>query len=291
MNILTFVMTILMLLSMMTYARLETYRSNTTAQKQFEIYMTSTEKQIFSTMAEKRYKQTKVQTGPSKKTTPKSGTPRLSWSILLDPEENQKDPPKAAYIADVSKKLMFNLFASFPLFQKEYKENPAILDLLLATLLKTASELPEEKKITELSDLVALDLQDESLNHLFYTMIKETPIEAVPATTSSEAEDEEDELAPAKGTICLLDHITVSPKKTRLYLASKPLLHAILPDPESVNAVLKIRYELYLKVINEQLTADQASGELKAFLTGHYPFLTDAIFDFRVSKTNPRTYE
>ncbi len=295
MNVLTFVMTILMLLTMMTYARLESYRSNTSAQKQFEIYMKSTEKQIFNSMADKRYKETKVQTAPSKKTGPKSGTSRLSWSSLFNAEERQKEPEKAAYIAETSKKLMMNLFSSFPLFQKHYQENPAVLDHLLFAISKAADELPDDKKIVQTSDLIALDLQDKSLNHLFYSMIKATPIEAItqnglPLTQDEEDEDQE-ELASPKGFICLLDHLTVAQKRTRLFLVSKPLLQAIIPDVDGVNAILKLRYEIYRKLVNGQVNPDQASSELKAYLTGHYPFLIDTTFDFRVTKVNPRNYE
>src|ERR1700722_16850473 len=97
MNILLYVMTILMVLTLMTYARLESYRSSQLFQVVFEHYMRVDERALFNLDAKGQYDT--ISAPPKSEKTPQTkepqqvkspSSPRISISLLTNQPEREK---------------------------------------------------------------------------------------------------------------------------------------------------------------------------------------------------------
>jgi len=88
MNVLIFVMTMLMLLSLLTYARLESYRNSQVFQIFFTYYMEKDERGYQNLAAEKLYKKIKA---PGKKTSEEPSPATLP--AASNPKKNRTEKP------------------------------------------------------------------------------------------------------------------------------------------------------------------------------------------------------
>ena len=89
MNVLLYVMTMLMLIVLISYARLETYRSSQIYQVLFKHYMENDERGYINLLVEQQYNTTAVSSKENdKRNPPIHANPRLSISMLLDKKKD-----------------------------------------------------------------------------------------------------------------------------------------------------------------------------------------------------------
>jgi hypothetical protein len=316
MNVLIFVMTMLMLLSIMTYARLETYRSSQVFQVLFENYMEKDERGYINKVALKTYDDTKGSTKESTGSKEKvKASPRISLSPLLKKVEKEKAPQEAASFTVLLKNLMTTLYAEQPFYQKIMQERPSFQDEIIAALIKSASELPKGKGLKNAADIANLKLDDDKLQDVFYKMLKGAPYKDLNQTlvpdltkevpkeevqSDDDASDEPsigkeaEEYRSQQGYFSLLDFLTMqSWNKVRVYLAPREVLQAIYRNDAIVNDVINKRNELYHQAsMSDSEGAKSLSESFKnEFNNRQDPGIGDDVLDYTVTKTNPKKYE
>lgn len=255
MNILPFVMVMLMLLTTVTYQRLQSFKS----QKGISIGMTEFiargERQNFNNAMNKKYDD--ITFGNDKKQNAKAkASPKLNWKVLLNPE---KDPERYQIYAQIFKQLVHNIYDGQPYFKELADERPSYVDDLLAALAE------EQRRTRKQTDLYNLKLRDPVLDELLYRLLKK----------QSEGPSLSDSVAVA-------DHDDI-----RLYLASYELLLAIFGDEVFVEEVLAKRQELYRKLMREQISPQEASVQFEGLIK---PVCNNKYFNYSISKTNPIKY-
>lgn len=317
MNVLIYVITFLMLLSILTYASLDSFRNFVGLQAGFIHYMQATErKTVNETMKKVQYDGSIIKSTPPSKTekedeaksTPKSkATSRLSLYILLNPEERAKNDEAYKETRALLKQLITDLYSKEQFFQDISKTHPNFIEEIFNAIQEASDQLPPDQKITETLDLSKLKLNPPELHYVFYLMLNGLPKLEVPPKDPSEkskkecppdendeidAELESQEVHAKAGYTSLLDSITVrnTSNKTRVFLASKALLTSIYKDPHIVDNILTERKDLFKQVRAKKLTPIEASrlfeGHLKGQSTNY-----EQLLDFSVTKTNPKEYE
>lgn len=318
MNVLLFSTSMILLLATLTYARLETYRSFSILQAEFNRYMALSERGAINTAAETWYETsvaTKMPGKGSQQKGKKQALSRLSFIVFVDSRKQGTYTQEYPQLVALAKKLMLVLYKDQRFYQELEQKRPDFTTALLTSLM-LADQLPKDQKLTRAADLANLNLQDLELNDVFYKMLQGTmtPEEKAeqqrgtfggnPAficqLQDQTGEEDDDSVEPGKkeevkspqGYYSLLDFITLQDAvKVRVYLASRPLLMAIFEDPAVVNLLIETRCNLYNNVIKGAITADQATQTLRTQFLNQSKGFDETILDFNVTKTNPRNYE
>ena len=283
MQVLLFVMTILMLMSIMTYGRLESFRNLAGAQGEFKRYMKVTERKFLNEQAQKRY--TSITASQDEEVEKKEqqknpATSKITFRFFINREEREKNEAMRDQFLLIAKNLMTFLYQSQEFFQEIANERPDFLNELLFALMKAT----ENRTLNKPKDLSTVDLGDPKLHYVFYKMLAGTP----------EFEKDIVNFKPTVGYFSLLDFITIKPNKSRIrvYLASPQVLMAIFGDVGTVKEILAERYRLYRAVKKEIMTKEEASELfMSLFMEERLPGIENTLLDFGVSKTNPKTYE
>lgn len=322
MNVLIFVSTLLMVMTIMTYARLETFRTSQGFQILFQNYMQKYERAYLNEQQEKRYNTTHISKDKTSEKAPKApkakATPRIPLYYLVNKKDRDTHQAEAEQLNILLKKLMVNLYSQQPFFQELEQKRPGFLDEILVAVSKAAEALPEERKIKNAGELANLDLGDQELNEAFYKMLHGAPaIKLDLIKEISETQDllgieekkeiieengdpeiaavdamEVEEFKSPQGYVSLLDFITTeNVPKIRIYLASPIVLKSIFNDDSVVIEILKTRQELF-----QLITKESPKGELQSTFKNQFdprrdPTFDDKILDFSISKTNPKKYE
>lgn len=324
MNILMFVITMLMALAMLTYARLESFRTFSGMKAQFATYMETLERKPINDISEQWYDRTIVNSRISQERREKiEGSSRLSFYLFLNKEEREKEVEMYKQTRELAKQLMMTLYSHKPPLQKMLLEHSSLFDDVLNEIEKLADNLPKKKKITKAPGLANLEIENKTLwEALYYMLNGQSPLEpeaslqlvsskpVVDTTVHftfggpliNEKEDQDEELdaaleseeAHAQGSYeSLLDFITVrNSKKIRVYLASRELLQAIYGDPFIVENIIEARKLLYQQVKSDPAQKGAASKSFQDnFSTTGQAASYNLILDFTVSRTNPAGYE
>lgn len=303
MNILLFVMTMLMVFAMMTYAKMENFRSFSHMQIQFQQYMQKIERKHISEQSLATYNKTTMSQGKGGKGSRAAASPRLSWFLLTNSAEREKAPEAFDQMMTFSKKLIHLLYGNQPFFKEALEKRPNVLDEIF---LKLASD----HKMVKANEFANVDLGDALLNDVFYKMLKGNPVvertitqtdmipEQVTVTdeeelaSSVEAEQEEQESKADEGYTSLLDYITIDKtQKIRLFLAPTEFLLAIFGDEGFVNDIREERYRLYRQVVNGSIKVEEANVQFQSIVANRIGNFNPELFDFTISKVNPRDYE
>lgn len=323
MNILLFVMTMLMALSLLTYARLENYRTFSGMKAQFSTYMESVERKPINEAAKDWYNDILVNKKVSKTQREQaSGCARLSLFLLLNKEARDKEPEKHQQTRTLAKQLMIALYGAERFFKEMASEHPTFLDEILTEIETLSAALPKGKHITKAEGLANLQLSNESLHRVFNRMLHgELPPETgkevlAPAplvtepefsfglsvTLPEESDNNDDELDAAiesdeahapEGYVSLIDHITVVNRRhIRVYLASRALLMAIYGDRDIVESIIETRRAFYKQLKADSAAKNALSQQFKdTFSNSGQASSYSAILDFTVTKTDPKGYE
>lgn len=314
MNVLIFVTTILMLLSVMTYARLESYRNSQAFQGIFKHYMQETERGYINGQAKTVYDSIVVKEddkkGEAKKNPAIDANPRIAIGLLFDPkrETQAKDLEQTRILL---KNLIEILYSKQPFYQKISQQRPVFIDELLNLIIQTVDALPAEKKLKKTTDLGNLKLPDPVLDDALYKILHGAPnlnlvnesVEQLndsnkfseddisTAGENNESGHELDEYKSPGGYYSLLDYVIGKKKpKIRVYLAPRNVLLAIFKNDETVDSIINERESLYRQAID----SDKMEPFNESF-KNQFEKLRDQAIDpetlnFSVSKTNPKYY-
>lgn len=311
MNVLLFVTCFLLILSTLTYAKIDSFRYFMSTQAQFEFYMHQLENAYTNKAAEKWYETTianKHSAGPAPRgSPPTSSSPRLSFKILIDTEMQAKNPIAYAHALTWAKTLMQNLYGKYAFYQEAVKKRPSFADELLARLNQAVEELPPQLRPKSASELANLVLGDE-FDEIFYLMLKGNPTptsrkekqaaknELSYIAEGGPAEDEQDiaqaalERVNSDGYDSLLNYITLqNTTKVRVFLAPREVLRAIFGQAEIAQSIIQTRYECYQSVMRGELP-ESATKQFQINFEGYMQGHDAELLDFRVSKTNPLKY-
>lgn len=302
MNILIFVMSMLMIFALLTYARLETYRTTAGIEGEFTHYMESIERKFINASANRLYekisfskKKIEDPKEPTKPTRKSSG--RISLAPLIkgavDTEKNSRE---RAELLALLKSLMMVLYGNQKKFQDFLEKNPHFIEQIFEAIPLAIEALPKDKKIKKAADLSNLELGG-GLDEPFYYMLKGCPNgvekeEVVPLSETSEDHAEDDDEAQEyfsdKSYDSLLNFVTLSSNlKINVYIASEPLLLALYGDPAVVNHLMNRRFQLYHSVEHEEISTEEASQKLKAEFQINEE---ENILEYRVTGSDPRRY-
>lgn len=321
MNILLYVVTLLLVLSAITYARWDSFQSAIGLQKGFVHYMGSLEQNSSFDSATEWYHKLKVrknQTTPkeSDQLDPNGSIGRLSFYLFLRQKERTKYEKEHQQLRQVAKRLMTLLYGEQRFYQEMSAKRPQFPDEILDEIQNSADQLPEKEYLRETEGLSNLEFVDKELHNVFYLMMKgmaeptekAIPIELKPEKTDTD--DEEDHASESKeshssgGYHSLVDLISVKPVyKVRLFLASRSLLLALFGDVPTVEKILEKRRDIYRELRRYNTEDPEGKKGYPAFKNNLKKQFEEEfsqlgltpeqklILDFTVSKTNPQKYE
>lgn len=312
MNVLMFVMTMLMLLALMTYSRLDAFRSSQVFQSIFKYYMEVDERGYFNLKADPMYEGIKVNTKEGKGGGgPKAeGSPRLGIALLVDQKQRESKPKEWTQTKLLLKNLIETLYKDQPFYKEAIEKRPSLPDELINAITHAADALPKDKKITNASDLANLKLADPELDQILYKILQgatykdingkrttENDEEVVePEVDQSQADEslanEGTEYKSVKGYFSLLDYVTTnSTPKIRVYLAPRAVLQSIFIKPEIVQSIIDERKQLYRQVIKGADPKELTTTFKDRYDRDKEPGVAEESLNFTVTKTNPKTYE
>lgn len=316
MNVLIFVMTLLMLLALMTYARLETFRNSQVFQIIFKDYMEKDERGYFNSKAHAVYTSIKVNTNEGNKgaNAKAEGNPRLGILLLMDKSLRESKPQEWNQTKILLKNLLEVLYGQQPFYRQAIKKRYTIADDLINAITETADGLPKEKKLKTAADLANLKLEDPELNIFLYKILQGAayreingggiseitpPIEAgneEPEVDQSQEDsgvaNEALEYKSIEGYYSLLDFITAtSMPKVRVFLAPREILQSIFHDKQVVDMIIQSRKQYYRQVVNGADPKELSDGFKNEFERYKDSSVDDTSLNFTVTKTNPKYYE
>lgn len=287
MNVLLFVMSMLMMLVLITYGRLENFRNYAFVQVQFKEYMEKAERAYINEEAVKRYKNTpatKSEKTENQSREKNAASSKLSFNLFVDKKERDGNQSQLEIQIAITRNLMQYLYEDQPFYKEMEAKRSNFLNEIIIALIRESETLPQLKKTKEIA---TIDLKDPELNDVFTRMLRGAYEKPGPKEVKRPYKLN-------KGYYSLLDFITLDKNKLKLrvFLASKHLLVALYGSPQIVEDVLKTRYDLYRSVKDNVMDATSASTEFQqAFGNSQLPYVSPDLLDFGVSKTNPKGYE
>lgn len=302
MNILIYVVTMLMLLTVLTYSRLDYFRILFNLETGFTEYMEKLERATISELGVKMYKAIPIRTDKEKLVKARNReSPRLPLHSLVNKESRVKNAIAHFQMRDFFKQLVKQLYKDQPFFLEIQSKHPGFLDDLLNEIERSADD--QNQKIKKTEELVTLELSDPELQAFFVNILNGVPVElekkrkklSEKTTIDTELEELNESKEPIIeiGRESILDYITVRPAtKLRIYLAPRKLLEVIYITPQMIENVIAVRNSLYKEIIDDE---DQKEALSKKFFSqfalqgqaSHF----DAILNFDVTATDPKAYE
>ncbi|MEC7839799.1 MAG: hypothetical protein VX777_07150 [Chlamydiota bacterium] len=279
MNILMFVMAMLMMFSVMTYAKLNKYKMNATLNSQFEKYMEFVERKYINERAVAKYEATYVQKRGGTENNRNYNSSKLPMGILL-----QKNIPidSNLYVSTryALKDLMKNLYSNTEFYKTIIEERSDFIDEIINALPYAKDNLPNNLNVNKAKDLANLQLNDEGLNEVFYKMLK-----------GAEYPYETKEGMQLQGYPSLIKYITTQQgKKIRVFLASEVLLRVIF-DESTTDEIMRTREYFYSQVNNGNLDTLEATQRfISMFENKVTPNISLDLLDFSITKTDPKKY-
>lgn len=290
-------MSMLMIFIIMTYARLETYRTMAGIESLFTTYMEATERTYINMSADNQYNKihfSKTSTEPKQpnESKPPKGksSGRLSLLPLTDSKLKESNPKDYEETVLILKRLILSLYADQKNIGNMLEKKPELISEIIDQIPKAVEKLPKSNKKLKPIDLSNLEL-GAGLDEVFYLMLKGCPSSSHTPTAivkDGDEDDEDDDYVSDKSYDSLLNFIDFhSSLKINVYIASKPLLLAIYGNPATVEKLLIARKELYQLVKDKKMEADDASERLKSdFQLGN----DDNFLEYKVTGSNPQNY-
>lgn len=317
MNILIVTMTILMLMTLMTYARWDSFRSLSAYRLEFERYMRDKERSYQNAKEVEWYETTIAKPrGLNERDTQSkiAASPRISWYLLLHKEARLNQEQEFLALKELSKRLIFLLFGHRKDFKEFQEKNPNLVDDLLNAI-KEISDNSDTKISNRVTDLANLSLDHPDLDKFFYQILNGYRIKKKEIQRrSSDIEDDEDQEDESdleqqiltdqsdknndkKNSISLLNYITLNnTTKVRLYLASQPILEAIFGDSRIVNEIIEARVAFYQELRKYRNNAElpqkkaELSQQFRSQFENSVPPQFKEIVNFDVTKVDPTNY-
>jgi hypothetical protein len=287
MSILLYVVTMIMLLAILTYGRLDMYRSEEILRQ----YMQKAERidplEAFNDSQDRLYNETHVSSkengnGNGKNNTSQS-TGKLSIATMLHNKEKEE---VQQFQKRMLKEMMIYFYDHDSYFQDLTHERPQLYEEIIDRIIESVKEKKEENQaLKKIQELANLDLKDPQLNMAYYKMLIGGGTN--PEKISSK-EDQEQKIN--EGYPSLLDYLTLKGNgKIRLWLAPKPILILLFGEVSTAEEAIQFRRELYKDVEQERIEKNSAEEIfIGAFQSRIRSDLPSDMIDFSVSKSNPK---
>lgn len=284
MNILLYVLTLLTAMSIMTFARLQTFLNVATVRQEYACLMGEEDRIAMNQIQTKLYdthngKGTKKENG--KKT---DATRKVNFILFVNRDLREQNDPAFQTLNTIIKSLMTNLYKKEPFYIKiqETKGDPS--EVLMAQITRVADEREGNTVVKSLGNLKTLDLQDPELQELFSKML------------GGEKEYKEKSSCPKPSKPSypsLLNYIEIKKHKDgsiqpiRIQLAPPEVIEAIFIDPNIVDEIISTREELRnqsgkLGSTEQQVASQEFERLFKSRLPGN---LDQNLFDFTITTT------
>lgn len=305
MNLLVFVLSFLMLIAAISYQGLAHYKTNALVRGIWDRIIRVEEPCTFNRAVESEYKQIKgkrlskkEQAEAEKKEDEEAkGASKINFRFLTDPLYPEQYPKQTEQMETLLKKMIDILYGDQSFFKELKTGRPTIVQDIINALRSYSDELSDKNKITTTKKLAQVSLKEEGLEKLWHQFLRKNPV-------SDEVNQRlfnlsQEEMAKAKDKLCfetdLIQYLSNSNvQQIRLYLAPRPILLALLDDPNLVDELLQKRRELHKEVSrkNNPIDPKNAAIELQNF-AAKFPTLGsfDAIINYTVNKTDPAQYE
>lgn len=317
MQILTFVSVTLMVMAIITYARLEHFLNFQVMNSHYQPYIEQTQREGFNRGQKANYDADHVSEGKEKESVGDAAA-KLSFFYILNKDVRNNKPEITRQHLEIAKNLMKILYSKHEFFE-EINKNPGLLDQLLKELMESVDEKIEKKRaqegsrgkqanIARIRDLGKVELASPELGNVLYKMLRATMKETakpqkeiqkiVDLTIDEEDleiesdEDSKDEQSQSKeGDFSLFDYITLKEgPKIRMFLTSREMLQAIYGESSpAVDEVIKVRGQLYYQVKKGKMDPDVANQKFRDSFRTQTPnwLKEEEILDFTIKK--PKT--
>lgn len=293
MNILLYVFTLLMVMGIMTYAKLQTFLVVVALQSQYLCYMKTTGQEAINKAQKEIYETGHVpKGGPKTKRERSQGKKKLDVFLFVNPKERDTSDQVFQATRRILKNLMVANYNQQPFYQEMLQKRENFVEEILNAIVQK-SLLPEyDGQISTAAGLANINLDDSDLQETFAKMMLGSTV-SVKGLEECQKNKKSQSLSPTIAYPSLLTFITIYKKDSpiRIYLASPELLYAIYEDKELVNAILVERKRLY-QSLPSGTELDAAKKEATATFKSLFEAKTPAGFppnflNFDVSKTNP----
>ncbi len=302
MNILLLVFTILTLLTITTYTRLQTYLDNAGVRIEYEKYMAHSERDALNSIEERKYKTTRAKQSTNQQKTDSSSTqgqtptppppPKNTFALLnlyplvgkVTPNMQNVDAQSiisnAGDTVKVFQRIMENLYSDKRFYKEALKTHPQLSEDIVRQMIESITKAPCPLKFTNKKDLANIPLIDEDLREVYYNMLNGQK-------ASYTVDKHGKEVKTNNGYPSLLDYVMLSqqPTKIRVFLARKALLQSLFRDPQPI---IDRRKELYQQLDQGAVTAQDASSEFAQRFQDQTNAEVDlSMLDFSITKTAP----
>lgn len=303
MNILIFVLTVLLVISSISYQALERYRVGAVLRKSWDHYMRIDATCQFNKVVEEQYRTLRKKGGKSNPTQdteapaeeegsqedkPKEppGSSVINFRFLINPEYGEMFPEQTPLMLTVLKNLINLLYSKHPFYQQLLQERPNVLEELFNEIQHAQAQRPKKQRINKVNRINQIQPQDEKLQMLWNQLLRENPLDKSVMNLLWQNVEE-----PCI-QVSLLNYLSNSPApKVRVFLAPRALLYAIFQNQDAVMQIINKRMELYRALENKEKNAAEATEELKSFSDQFIGNDLQPILNYQVTKTNPSYYE
>ena len=297
MQILTFVLTIMMMLAIVTYARFETFLDYKGVEIEYQHFMQHDERLAFNKKQRNYYFEAQ---GPSDELTPDNGeweeqdeaeednkkerlSGLLNIKVLVVQENSKRNEKEYLQTHEIALRLLNLLYHSHPAFKELYQTYEDLDSQILHELGDPSQHKIFYQGALTKDKLANIELSTPKIHEGYYMMLKGTQPRK---ERGVQVIDERS----SRGYPSLLDYITISDKAKPLsiYLAPSQLLMAIYEDTGIVQNIMQKRTEIFLALRNKTMTPDQGKQELSRLFSNKLPnYMDESMLDYGVSKTAP----
>lgn len=286
MNVLVTVIAYLMLLTMLTFLRIEEYRQFMGFKQQFVERFEQRAGNSYFKRAKEQYDRMTVSRGGTKKESEAkdASSAKIPMQFFVDRKKGAEDPELTRQYRSLMKRLMMQQYAAEPFFISAVEERPGLLDDLMVKIEESAAQLPMKERIKKPQELANLDLQDPLLNEVLYKMLR------------GNVTREERRRGVKGGYLSLTDFLSGGKEtKIRVYLAPREILLALFEEPDLVEEIVQMRLQIWkqLNGMKEGKNGKEAvSEQFRQFIESRSPMgVNPRMVSYGVSKTDPRKYE
>lgn len=296
MNLLIYVITLILVIAALSYQSLDRYKQGAYLRIALSHRLRMESICDFNQLvmeANRSLKRSNARTAEKSEEEPEQGSDglsRINFRYLIDPDFYKANPDKIPLMTSILKKLLDTMYGNQLTYQRTMKERPNALEELLTTLREENKELGK-KGVKNVKNLGKFKVQDTILRDFWYQLLKPNPMDLNAMKIILQKPSNEIDMNEACIEYSLEDFLSQGNKvMLRVYLAPPLLLYAILKDEAAVSEVLRQRQDIYNRFTKE--TANELSNEFKTFCQQYSEMNSlTPILDFKVTGTNPKSYE
>lgn len=279
MQILFFVISMLLLLAAMTYAKMESYKSVVLFRNQLESYSDVSKNRFDERFYDTLYENTSMESkNGGSKTSSGEGYAYIGLTPLLT--ESQEGEGNRNFSKKLLKEIIPLLYEDQPFYQEIIIKRPSFASDLVEELARALQQNIKNKgkPLKKIEDIANIEFEDPLLAEGWYKMLKGF---MAPQGNKEETKEE----YPS-----IIDYLTLKGDgKIKLYLAPRPLLYVLFGDSGTADEAMALRIELYNDVKSERVKPEQATKTFEeAFQSRLRSDIPPDKIDFSVTKTNPK---